>query len=54
ARALAQALPSLTSLTTLLLYSTDIGPDGASALAQALPSLTSLTVVWMWIYVYLG
>ncbi|GIQ92688.1 hypothetical protein KIPB_016601, partial [Kipferlia bialata] len=36
---LAQALPSLTSLTELNLGENNLGPDGARALAQALPSL---------------
>ncbi|GIQ84709.1 hypothetical protein KIPB_006257, partial [Kipferlia bialata] len=43
AKALALALPSLTSLTCLRLEYSGIRDEGATALALALPSLTSLT-----------
>ncbi|GCA65097.1 hypothetical protein KIPB_016238, partial [Kipferlia bialata] len=45
ATALAQALPSLTGLTSLNLFDNSIGDTGATSLAQALSSVTGLTRV---------
>ncbi|CAK0847120.1 unnamed protein product, partial [Prorocentrum cordatum] len=42
AKALAEALPSMTSLKTLVLDSSSIGDEGAQALAGALPSVPGL------------